>query len=67
MQHTAEFCGLRPVANALGACVGDTNSRGMGWSATADSSRTIRYMAGCSDSVTGRARIALIASLSEFQ
>ncbi|MNW56495.1 hypothetical protein D3C74_342120 [compost metagenome] len=30
VQHTAAFLGLRPVANALGACVGETYSLGMG-------------------------------------
>lgn len=58
---------VRPVAKALGAIVGDTYSRGTGCCATADSSRTMRYIAGCSASVTGWARIARIASLSEFQ
>ena len=30
VQHTAALRGLRPVANALGAMVGETYSRGIG-------------------------------------
>jgi hypothetical protein len=67
VQHTAALRGLRPVAKALGAAVGDTYRRGMGWRADVDSSRTIRYIAGCSISETGRACMARIAILSEFQ
>ena len=65
--QTAALRGLRPVANALGAAVGETYRRGIGWRACVDRSRTIRYIAGCSASLTGRARIARRASLSEFQ
>ncbi len=39
----------------------------MGWRAAVESSRTIRYMAGASASLTGRACMARIAILSEFQ
>src|SRR4051812_48001970 len=39
----------------------------IGLPAAAESSWTIRYIAGCSEAVTGWARIALMASLSEFQ
>ena len=67
VQQTAALRGLRPVAKAFGAFVGDTYSRGIGCRAWVDSSRTIRYIAGCSASLTGRARIAFSASLSEFQ
>ena len=54
-------------ANAFGAAVGETYRRGIGWRAAVESSRTIRYMVGCSISDTGRARIARMAILSEFQ
>ncbi|MCY1462952.1 hypothetical protein D9M71_807820 [compost metagenome] len=67
MQQTAAFSGLRPVAKALGALVGETNRRGMGCWAVIESSRTMRYMAGWSASVTGYACIERIASLSLFQ
>ena len=67
VQQTAALRGLRPVANAFGAIVGETYSRGIGCRAAVDSSRTIRYIAGCSASLTGRARMARIASLSLFQ
>ena len=67
VQHTAALAGFRPVAKALGARVGETYRRGIGWSARADSSRTMRCIAGCSSSVTGRARMARIAILSLFQ
>ena len=33
MQQTAALRGLRPVAKALGASVGETYSRGIGWRA----------------------------------
>ncbi len=39
----------------------------MGWRACVESSRTIRYRPGASNSLTGRARIARRASLSLFQ
>ena len=42
VQHTAALRGLRPVANALGASVGDTYSRGIGWPAAVESSCTTR-------------------------
>ena len=42
VQQTAALRGLRPVANAFGASVGDMYSRGMGCRAAVDSSRTIR-------------------------
>ena len=67
VQHTAAFFGLRPVAKALGAAVGEMYRRGIGCRAAVESSRTIRYIAGCSISLTGRAFIARIAILSEFQ
>src|SRR5690606_15222644 len=67
VQQTAEFRGLRPVANAFGADVGLTYSRGIGCRADVANSRTIRYIAGCSASDTGRARIARSASLSELK
>ena len=67
VQQTAALRGLRPVANALGWLVGLMYSRGIGWWARLDSSRTIAYSIGCSASVTGRARIARSASLSAFQ
>ena len=41
--QTAAFCGLRPVAKALGCGVGETYRRGMGCPAWLDSSRTIEY------------------------
>ena len=63
--HTAAFCGLRPVAKAFGCGVGLTYSRGIGWLADADSSRTIAYSWGASCSVTGRAPIERSAILSE--
>jgi hypothetical protein len=62
--QTAAVRGLRPVANALGAIVGDTYSRGIGWRACVDSSRTMRYSPGASASLTGRARMERRASLS---
>ena len=67
MQQTAAWDGLRPVAKALGASVGEMNNRGIGLVAAVESSCTIRYIAGASASLTGRARIALIAILSLFQ
>ena len=67
VQQTAACRGLRPVAKALGAAVGDTYSRGIGCRALVASSRTIRYIAGCSASLTGRARIERSASLSELK
>ena len=42
VQHTAALRGLRPVAKALGASVGEMYSRGMGWRACVESSRTMR-------------------------
>ena len=39
--QTAAFCGLRPVAKALGCMVGLTYRRGMGCFACAASSPTI--------------------------
>jgi hypothetical protein len=67
VQHTAALRGLRPVANAFGASVGEMYRRGMGCLAWVESSRTMRYRAGASNSLTGRARIARRASLSLFQ
>ena len=67
MQHTAACSGLRPVAKALGAAVGLTYRRGMGWLARWLSSWTIRYICGNCCGSAGTARIALMASLSEFQ
>ncbi len=65
--QTAALRGLRPVAKALGAMVGETNRRGIGCWARVESSRTMRYIAGCSASLTGRACMARIAILSLFQ
>ena len=65
--HTAACRGLRPVANALGCAVGETYSRGIGWRAEVASSRTMRYIAGCSASLTGRAPIERSAILSELK
>lgn len=42
VQHTAALRGLRPVAKALGASVGEMYRRGIGWRACVDSSRTMR-------------------------
>ncbi|SIM24902.1 Uncharacterised protein [Mycobacteroides abscessus subsp. abscessus] len=67
VQHTAACSGLRPVAKALGERVGAMYSRGMGLSARVDSSWTIRYMAGASCGVTGRAFMERMAILSLFQ
>ena len=67
VQQTAAFSGLRPVAKALGAWVGEMYSRGIGLPAAVDSSRTMRYITGASASLTGCACMARIASLSEFQ
>lgn len=67
MAQTAAWRGLRPVANALGAAVGLTYRRGIGWRAVRDSSRTIRYMTGCSGSLIGRACMARNAILSELK
>ena len=53
VQQTAAFCGLRPVANALGASVGEMYRRGMGLPALVDSSRTTRYITGACASLTG--------------
>ena len=66
VQQTAALRGLRPVANALGAAVGDTYSAGIGAGAAVESSRTIRYSPGASTSLTGRARMersAIVALL----
>ena len=67
VQHTAAFLGLRPVAKAFGASVGEMYNAGIGWFASRESSRTMRYIAGCSTSVTGRACMARIARFAEFQ
>lgn len=67
MAQTAALRGLRPVAKALGASVGLTWSRGIGCPASAARSCTIRYITGCSSSVTGRARMARNAILSELK
>ena len=67
VQHTAACSGLRPVAKALGLMVGATYSRGMGWPALVDSSRTTAYITGCCSGVTSMAPIERTASLSEFQ
>jgi hypothetical protein len=67
VQHTAALRGFRPVANALGWLVGLMNSRGIGCRAIVASSRTIAYISGCSASVTGRARMARSAILSELK
>jgi hypothetical protein len=64
VQQTAALRGLRPVAKAFGAWVGETYSRGIGWRDAVESSRTMRYIVGCSASLTGRARIERNASLS---
>ena len=53
VQQTAAFCGLRPVAKALGASVGEMYSFGIGCPALVDSSLTMRYMTGASASLTG--------------
>ena len=47
VQQTAALRGLRPVAKAFGASVGEMYSRGIGWWAFVESSRTMRYIAGC--------------------
>ncbi len=65
MAQTAAWRGLRPVANAFGASVGLMYRRGIGWCAACASSRTARYMAGASASVTGRACMARKAIVSE--
>ncbi len=67
VQHTAAFSGLRPVAKAFGAIVGETYRRGIGLPALVLSSRTIRYIAGACCSVTGTAFMLRMASLSLFQ
>ena len=64
---TAAWSGLRPVAKALGWRSGVTYSFGIGRSASAVSSRTMRYSSGISASVTGCARAALMAMVSENQ
>ena len=43
VQQTAALRGLRPVAKALGAWVGEMYRRGIGWRAAVESSRTMRY------------------------
>lgn len=42
VQQTAALRGLRPVAKAFGAGVGEMYSRGIGCRAEVESSRTIR-------------------------
>jgi hypothetical protein len=64
---TAAFCGLRPVANALGCIVGETYRRGIGWFARCASSRTIAYSCGACASETGCARMERRAILSELK
>ena len=64
---TAAFSGLRPVANALGCCVGLTYNRGIGCPALSDNSRTIAYNCGACCSVIGLAFIDRSASLSELK
>ena len=53
VQQTAAFSGLRPVANAFGAWVGEMYSFGIGWPALVESSLTMRYITGASASLTG--------------
>ena len=53
VQQTAALRGLRPVAKALGAWVGEMYRRGMGWLAFVESSRTMRYITGACASLTG--------------
>ena len=53
VQQTAAFWGLRPVAKAFGASVGEMYRRGIGLPAFVDSSRTMRYIAGACASLTG--------------
>ena len=67
VQQTAAFSRVAPVANALGAVGGGDVEARHRLLARSESSRTMRYIAGCSASVTGRACIARSASLSEFQ
>lgn len=67
VQQTAAFSGFRPVAKAFGANVGETCKEGIGCPCWVDNSRTMRYIAGCSASLTWRACMERKASLPLFQ
>ena len=62
---TTPCAGLRPVANALGAGSSMTYRRGVGISARAASSATIRSSAGSVPGATGRARFIASTMRSE--
>ncbi len=63
--QTTECWGLRPVAKAFGTSMSAIATRGLGMSAIAHSRSIIPCSSGASVGDTSRARIALIASLSE--
>ena len=63
--QTAEWLGLRPVANAFGTSVSAIATVGLGMSASAQSRSIIPCSSGASSGVTTRARIAASAILSE--
>ena len=64
--QTAERCGDRPVANALGNVVSAIATTGLGMSASAHSRSIMPWSSGACSGVTTRARIARSAALSEL-
>jgi hypothetical protein len=64
---TAEFFGLRPVANAFGTSVGITATFGLGRSAWRQSRSTMSWSWGACSRVTTFAPEALSANLSEVK
>ena len=61
---TAACCGLRPVANALGACSSIRYTRGIGRPPLVASSRTMRTKCGAVCSSTSRALVMRSTILS---
>ena len=64
--QTTARSGERPVANALGMSSSAMPTRGLGMSASAQSRSIMPCSSGTSSGLTSRARIARMATLSEF-
>ena len=64
--QTTARSGDRPVANALGMSISAMPTRGFGISASAHSRSIMPCSSGSSSGVTSQARIARMATLSEF-
>jgi hypothetical protein len=67
VQHTAAVRELQPTVRMFGCGAGATNNRGTGSRASRQSSRTTRYSAGFSTSLTGRARRAVSTIRSDWK